>query len=90
MNAFLSTRAMALAGAYTGLILYALCLAFFLLVYNGPGDWMIQPFMPGVTTTLGGYLLGFVWAAAYGAGIPWLLAVLYNRGLRREAAETPA
>ncbi len=67
------------AGLYTGLVLYLLCLAFYLVVYGGEGEWMIRPFMPGVTPSVGGYLLGVVWSAGYGAGIAWLLAFFYNR-----------
>lgn len=78
----LDPRALTQAGLYTGLILYLLCLAFYLIVYGAKGPWMIQPFMPGVTNSLPGYLLGFAWAAAYGAGSAWLVGVLYNRGVR--------
>lgn len=75
------------AGLYTGLVLYLLCLTFYLVVYGGEGEWMIRPFMPGVTTTVGGYILGLVWSAAYGAGIAWLVAFFYNRGVRDRAGD---
>lgn len=79
MNGELDARAAAKAGLYTGVVLYTLCLIFFLVVYGGEADWMIQPFMPGVTTSPAGYLLGLVWSAAYGAGIVWILVFFYNR-----------
>lgn len=79
MNGKLDARAFTKAGLYTSLVLYALCLAFYLVVYGGEGGWMIQPFMPGVTASPGGYLLGFLWSAAYGAGIAWILVFFYNR-----------
>ena len=78
----LDVKAFTKAGLYTGLVLYLLCLAFYLVVYGGDGEWMIRPFMPGVTTTVGGYILGLVWSIAYGAGVAWLVAFFYNRGLR--------
>lgn len=78
----LDPRALTLAGLYTGLVLYLLCLTFYLVVYGGEGPWMIRPFMPGVTPSPGGYVLGFAWSAAYGAGIAWLVAAFYNRGAR--------
>lgn len=78
----LDPRAFAQAGLFTGLVLYVICLAFYLVVYGGVGEWMIQPVLPGVSSSPGGYVLGLVWAAAYGAGIAWLLARLYNRGAR--------
>lgn len=78
----LDPKAFTLAGLYTGLVLYVLCLAFYLVVYGGQGEWMIQPFMPGVSASVGGYLLGFLWSAAYGAGTLWLVAFFYNRGVR--------
>ena len=78
----LDVKAFTMAGLYTGLVLYVLCLAFYLVVYGGEGEWMIRPFMPGVTASPGGYLLGFLWSALYGAGITWLLALFYNRGMR--------
>lgn len=78
----LDPRAFTRAGLYTGLILYLLCLAFYLVVYGGEGPWMIRPFMPGVSSSPGGYVLGFVWSAAYGAGIAWLVVLFYNRGVR--------
>jgi hypothetical protein len=70
------------AGLYTGLVLYLLCLAFYVVVYGGEGEWMIQPFMPGVTASVGGYLVGLVWSVLYGAGIAWLVAFFYNREAR--------
>lgn len=82
MNGKLDLKAFTKAGLYTGLVLYALCVAFYLIVYGGQGPWMIEPFMPGVTTSAGGYLVGLLWAALYGAGIAWLVAFFYNRGLR--------
>jgi hypothetical protein len=90
MNAMLNTRAMARAGAYTGIVFYLLCVGFYLVAYGGSGDWMFQPFMPGVTNTLAGYVLGLFWAAGYGAAIPWLLAVLYNRTLRTNSMNESA
>ena len=69
------------AGLYAGLVLYLLCLAFYLVVYGGEGEWMIRPFMPGVTASAGGYLLGLLWSALYGAGVAWLVAFFYNRGV---------
>lgn len=81
MNTRLHTRSFVRAGLYTGVTLYVLCLAFYLVIYGGRGAWMIQPFMPGVSATPAGYLLGLVWAGAYGAGTLWLIAVFYNRGL---------
>lgn len=85
MHATLDVRAMVRAGALTGVILYLLCLVFYLVVYGGTGDWMIRPFMPGVVNNLGGYILGLAWAVFYGAGIPWLFTVLYNRFTRPAA-----
>ncbi len=82
MKAKLDTRAMIKASAVTGVILYLLCLAFYLLVYGGRGSWMIRPFMPGVTNTVPGYLLGLVWALFYGVLVPGLLTGLYNRFVR--------
>lgn len=70
------------AGLYTALVLYGLCLAFYLTVYGGAGAWMIQPFMPGVTASVAGYALGVLWSVLYGAGIAWLLAFFYNRAVR--------
>lgn len=88
MHVKLHVGAMVKAGALTGVILYLLCLAFYLLVYGGTGAWMIRPFMPGVTNSIGGYILALAWSVFYGAGIPWLLAVLYNRFVRDAAGGT--
>lgn len=78
----LDPRAFTKAGLYTGLVLYLLCLAFYLVVYGGSGEWMIRPFMPGVTASVGGYALGLFWSLAYGAGVAWLVAFFYNRAVR--------
>lgn len=78
----LDPKAFTRAGLYTALSLYLLCLAFFLVVYGGEGQWMIRPFMPGVTATVGGYVLGLLWSAAYGTGVAWLVAFFYNRAAR--------
>lgn len=78
----LDPKAFIKAGLYTALSLYLLCLVFFLVVYGGEGQWMIRPFMPGVTATVGGYILGLLWSAAYGAGVAWLIAFFYNRAAR--------
>jgi len=78
MTAILNIRAALKAGAVTGVILYLLCLVFYLVVYGGTGPWMIRPFMPWVNASVGGYILGLAWAVFYGAGIPWLFAALYN------------
>lgn len=71
--------ALARAGATVGVILYILCLLFFWLVYGAQGDWMIRPFMPGLSTSTGGLVVGLLWSVAYGGGIPWLLGLFYNR-----------
>lgn len=75
----LDPKAFTKAGLYTAVVLYALCLAFYLVVYGGEGEWMIQPFMPGVTASVGGYVLGLLWSVVYGAGVAWLVAFFYNR-----------
>lgn len=77
----IDTGALVRAGAYTALVLYVLCLGFFLIVYGGRGEWMIAPFMPGVGHSVWGFILGAGWAAAYGAGISWLIATFYNGAL---------
>ena len=82
----IDTGALVRAGTYTALVLYVLCLAFFLLVYGGRGEWMIAPFMPGVGRSAWGFLLGAGWAVAYGAGISWLIATFYNGALGRRPA----
>lgn len=81
MYGTLDLKAFTKAGLYTALVLYVLCLAFYLVVYGGEGEWMLRPFMPGVTTSVAGYLLGLLWSAVYGAGIAWLVAFFYNRGV---------
>ncbi len=40
---------------------------------------MIRPFMPGVSTSALGLLVGLLWSVVYSAGIPWLLGFFYNR-----------
>lgn len=85
----LDPRAFTKAGLYTGLVLYLLCLAFYLVVYGGRGEWMIRPFMPGATASAGGYLLGLLWSVLYGAGIAWLVAAFYNRGVRDQGERRP-
>jgi hypothetical protein len=75
-------RALALAGATVGIILYVLCLLFYWLVYGAEGQWMIRPFMPGLSASAGGIAVGFGWSILYGAGILWLLGWFYNRFAR--------
>lgn len=43
---------------------------------------MMRPFMPGLSWSAGGLILGLAWSILYGAGIPWLLAYFYNRWAR--------
>lgn len=66
------------AGALTGLVLYFICLAYYLLVLGGEGQWMLEPFMPGASLTAGGLAIGLGWSLAYGAGISWLWAFFFN------------
>lgn len=75
-------RALVWAGAAVGVILYVLCALFYWLVYGAEGDWMIRPFMPGLSASAPGIAVGLVWSALYGAGIPWLLGWFYNRWAR--------
>lgn len=78
----LDAGALAKAGATVGVILYVLCVLFYWLVYGARGEWMIRPFMPGLSTGAGGLLVGLVWSVLYGAGISWLLGFFYNRWAR--------
>jgi len=78
----LDLAALARAGAVMGVILYVLCLLFYWIVYGAEGAWMIRPFMPGLSTSVGGLVLGLLWSLLYGAGVPWLLGYFYNRWAR--------
>ncbi len=71
--------ALAKARATVGVILYVLCVLFYWLFYSAQGPWMIRPFMPGVSTSALGLLVGLLWSVVYSAGIPWLLGFFYNR-----------
>jgi len=89
LNEFPLAR-VAKAGALTGFALYFICLAYYLLVLSGEGQWMLEPFMPGAAITGSGLIWGLFWSLVYGAGIPWLWGFFFNAtGASKMRVEQP-
>jgi hypothetical protein len=73
-------------------VTFVLCVAYGLVApARFHAAWLLESFLPGFTwLTVGGFVLGLVETALYGAGLGLLYSVLYNYFARRSEEGTRA